>query len=166
MGTQTARKNVVEVDVEQFLTERFEDKKLVIDKSLEDEDGVEVYGFHRMIVLVKVQGEEVRFLPIYQKICSTSLMSEMNVNAISKIAYSGANQSVLENARRNKNFYSREWVTFIQARKIGKKIAKGEEGVKLVRVLEIKKKGKKENKTVVRSFTVFNTLQTEEVKNA
>lgn len=93
-------------------------------------------------------------------------MSNINVNAISKIAYKGNNQDTLEAARIKKNFYSREWLTFLQAKAIGRTICKGEQGVKLVKYMQIKdKKGKKMEKIYVRPFTVFNFLQTKEASN-
>lgn len=81
-------------------------------------------------------------------------------NGVSKIIYKGGNQIRLQEAFLSNGFTSNNWVTFLQAKQIGKSVKEGEHGVRLVKYMENKtKKGKVE--VAVRAFTVFNFDQLE-----
>lgn len=84
----------------------------------------------------------------------------MQTNFITNVRYSGSNQDSLLHAKMAKGYATNEWLTFVQARKAGRKVKKGEKGIRLVRIIEFKnKKGVKETRAV--GFTVFNISQTE-----
>lgn len=86
----------------------------------------------------------------------------MQTNFKTKAPYTGANSSTLAHVQIQKNYQHKQWLTFVQARQLGKQIRKGEKGVKLLRVLEVpNKKNKKIKDKVVRSFFVFNVEQVE-----
>lgn len=87
--------------------------------------------------------------------------NNLQINAITKNAYVGANQAELLEVKRQENYQSNEWVTFIQAKTLGKKLvnAKGK-GVRLLRFsyddeVAVDEKGRA--KGFVKGFTVFNT---------
>lgn len=92
----------------------------------------------------------------------------MQSNAISKLAYTGLNQELLQTVKTEKGYQANEWITFVQAKSIGRNVRKGEKGVCLVRVVEIQKrnkKGKVDEKTYLKRFTVFNIEQTDKAKD-
>lgn len=84
----------------------------------------------------------------------------MQKNAITGVEYKGNNQADLLEAK--KEGYSDEWITFLQARTLGRTVIKGQKGVRLLKFLsEVDENGKK--KGGVMGFTVFNISQTQEV---
>lgn len=86
----------------------------------------------------------------------------MQTNFKTKVAYSGSNSSTLSRIQKARNYKHSEWLTYVQAKQLGKKVKKGEKGVKLLRVLEVEnKKNKKIKDKVVRGFVVFNVEQIE-----
>ena len=87
------------------------------------------------------------------------------INAITGNAYTGNNAIQLEAA----GFDDPRFLTFRQARTIGRTVRKGEHGITLVRVVKVDKKnaqGKIEKKNAPKYFTVFNFSQTEELVEA
>lgn len=86
----------------------------------------------------------------------------MQTNFKTKVAYSGANASALSHVQKAKNYQHTQWLTFLQAKELGKQVKKGEKGVKLLRVIEVEnKKNKKIKEKIVRGFVVFNVEQVE-----
>lgn len=90
----------------------------------------------------------------------------MQINAVTKKAYEGNNQDQLEGMFLQNEFGSTEWLTFIQAQSIGRKVKAGAKGTKLVRMILIEKKTKMglKREFYPKTFTVFNIDQTEVVK--
>jgi antirestriction protein ArdC len=87
------------------------------------------------------------------------------INAITGNPYTGNNAIQLEAA----GFDDPRFLTFRQARTIGRTVRKGEHGITLVRVVKVDKKnaqGKIEKKNAPKYFTVFNYSQTEELVEA
>lgn len=85
---------------------------------------------------------------------------DMQVNGHTGEAYKGENQMHLQVAKREHNYDSSEWYTYLQAKEHGWKVQKGQHGIRLTRVIE---DTVKDNKTGVtrprfglRHFTVFN----------
>ena len=61
-------------------------------------------------------------------------------------------------------FNSDEWLTFVQANTVGRKVRKGSKATHLTRVVEYgrtNKQGKVEKKVGIKGFAVFNLDQTE-----
>lgn len=87
-----------------------------------------------------------------------------HINAVTKKEYAGTNQGVLKKVAEKNSYISTEWLTFVQAKSLGRNIVKGQQGVKLVKFIEDdvfnKEKNKTETKTGFRTFTVFNFEQT------
>ncbi len=84
------------------------------------------------------------------------------INTVTKSQYTASNLESLESIQRIKGYASSEWCTFVQARNEGKRVRKGEHGVKLWRVIEVIDNQGKLKKTIIH-FTVFNTEQLETV---
>ena len=87
------------------------------------------------------------------------------INAITGNPYTGNNAIQLEAA----GFSDPRFLTFRQARTIGRTVKKGESGIRLVRIVKVDKKnsqGKIEKKPAPKYFTVFNFTQTEEMVEA
>jgi len=86
------------------------------------------------------------------------------INAITGNPYTGKNAIELESA----GFSDPRFLTFRQAKSIGRVVKKGEHGIRLVRIVRVDKKnkstGKVEKKPAPKYFTVFNFSQTEELK--
>lgn len=84
-------------------------------------------------------------------------------NFLTKKAYSGSNVDTLMDA----GFESEFWMTFAQARKIGRKVLKGSHGTQIIKIVikEVvnEKTGKIEEKKFPKYYTVFNIEQTAEV---
>jgi len=85
------------------------------------------------------------------------------INAITGNAYTGNNAIQLEAA----GFSDPRFLTFRQARTIGRTVRKGEHGIGLMRVVKVEKKdkltGKVKKVPAPKYFTVFNYSQTEEL---
>ena len=87
------------------------------------------------------------------------------INAITGNPYTGGNAIELEAS----GFADPRFLTFRQARTIGRTVKKGEHGIRLVRIVKVDKKnaqGKIEKKPAPKYFTVFNFTQTEEMVEA
>lgn len=86
-------------------------------------------------------------------------------NAVTGRRYSGINPFLLAMTAIEKGFSSPEWLTFNQARAVGGNVRKGEKGSKIVFYSIIEKldkaTGKKDKIPLLRSFTVFNREQCE-----
>lgn len=69
MNTQPLNmKEKIQVKIDNYLKSQFGNAKFVLNKSLFDEqDGVEVYGFNAIKILVKELGQEIQFLPVFKK---------------------------------------------------------------------------------------------------
>ncbi len=84
------------------------------------------------------------------------------INAVSKRAYRGVNNIVLELTQFGKGYESAVWCTFKQAKDIGGRVRKGEKGSPIVfwKMLESKdKEGNARTIPFLRSSTVFNVDQ-------
>lgn len=90
-------------------------------------------------------------------------------NAKTGNAYSGKNLMDLAMTAKRKGYTSDQWMTFLQAKELGRKIKKGEHGVSIFcgfRSYQSKDEdGKLEDKTAFRFAKVFNLDQTEEASN-
>lgn len=90
-------------------------------------------------------------------------------NHITNKAYQGGNQVALMEAKEEFKFVSDSWLTFLQAKSIGRKIKKGSKGIAIRRISEVEVKDKKgEVSTELKPMggaRVFNYDQTEEFKN-
>jgi antirestriction protein ArdC len=86
----------------------------------------------------------------------------MMINAITKKEYTGTNQANLQGA----GFSDNRFLTFVQAKGLGRQVKKGSKGIRLMTVLEKERKnkitGKVEKKKTPFYFTVFNFSQTKE----
>lgn len=86
-------------------------------------------------------------------------------NFITKVAYTGENAMILSML----DYASPYYLTYKQAQSVGLQVRKGEHGIVLKRVVEVKEKNKKtgkiEKKKVARGFVVFNVSQCDEVKS-
>jgi len=87
-------------------------------------------------------------------------------NKISGLSYQGKNQTNLLTVKKEKNFSSNAWITFIQAREQGLKIKKGSKAVGIFKgfgkVERKTKDDKVRTKNVPMGFAyVFNLDQTE-----
>ena len=94
------------------------------------------------------------------------LMTNLQSNAITGKPYEGRNQVELLRAKEAGKFGSDEWVTFLQARELSRKIVKGSHGVgvfKGYRTFEVTdEKGKLKTESRPAGWaTVFNLDQTE-----
>lgn len=81
------------------------------------------------------------------------------INYLTNKAYKGKNQAILEELAKNCKFQHNKWATFLQFREQGLSINKGEQGVKLLAVMDKEEENQKERKGV-KYFTVFNLEQT------
>lgn len=97
-------------------------------------------------------------------------MYKTQINKTTKVPYKGKNQDILLEVKENNGYKSNEWITYVQARKLGKKLvnAKGK-GIGLKTFANDTEKNAKTGKTdyVSRpvSFYVFNTDLIEEKQN-
>lgn len=80
-------------------------------------------------------------------------------NFVTKKVYRGFNLCILD----NKEFASRDWITFNQARDLGGTVKKGEHGTAILfwKWREKEEKGEKVKIPVIRYYTVFNVTQCE-----
>lgn len=85
------------------------------------------------------------------------------VNFKTKKIYSGVNQDHLAHVRGSKGYQSNQWLTFLQAKELGYKVKKGEQGVKILKLVEDErvKNGAIEKVKSVRTYVVFNIEQLE-----
>jgi antirestriction protein ArdC len=83
------------------------------------------------------------------------------INALTNIPYTGQNVDTLMTS----GFQDPRFMTFAQARKMGRTVIKGSKGIRLIRVVDINKvnpkTGRKEKKKAPKPFHVFNWSQTE-----
>jgi len=83
------------------------------------------------------------------------------INALTNLPYSGENATLLMSS----GFEDPRFVTFAQARKMGRKVKKGSKGIGLRRIVEVNQMNPKTNRLErvkrPRFFTVFNWSQTE-----
>ncbi len=99
----------------------------------------------------------------------------MQKNGSSHQAYQGQNQVDLSVSAHKNGYTSNEWVTFLQAKELGRKIKKGEHGMHIFKGfgefadVTKNKEGKQETRFVSRPIgmaTVFNLDQTELVEQS
>lgn len=93
----------------------------------------------------------------------------MNQNYITKNIYEGRNQAELETARKQNGYTSDQWLTFLQAKSVNRKVIKGSRGVHVFRGFQEfdtkDKNGKLKTESRPLGFhCVFNLDQTEEIK--
>ena len=83
------------------------------------------------------------------------------INALTNRPYSGENADILMSS----GFEDPRFLTFAQARRLGRRIKKGSKGIGLRRIVEVTKQNPKTNRLEKvkrpRFFTVFNWTQTE-----
>lgn len=85
-------------------------------------------------------------------------MSQLNF--VTKHEYAGSNADTLAHVQNQNGFQSNEWLTFLQAKTVGRKILAGQKGIKLVKFLKIPATATEDEKTVPKTFVVFNVDQT------
>jgi antirestriction protein ArdC len=85
----------------------------------------------------------------------------MHINHLTRHAYAGTNQDTLAEVQQANGYQSREWLTFVQARRINRTVRQGEHGVKLVKVSEERDEKTNATKRSIKRFVVFNLEQTE-----
>ncbi len=93
---------------------------------------------------------------------------EYQINAVSRMPYQGKNQGELISAKQKNNFESNEWLTFLQAKQIGRTVKKGSKSVSVFKGFGQITKPSKDGKTKIESAplgfaNVFNLDQTEEL---
>ena len=83
------------------------------------------------------------------------------INALTNRPYTGQNSDILMTS----GYEDPRFMTFAQARKMGRKVKKGSKGIGLRRIVEVNKMntktGRIERKKAPKYFTVFNWTQTE-----
>jgi|TARA_A100001391_G_scaffold173149_1_gene135023 antirestriction protein ArdC len=83
------------------------------------------------------------------------------INALTNRPYTGQNADILMTS----GYEDPRFMTFAQARKMGRKVKKGSKGIGLRRIVEVNKMntktGRIERKKAPKYFTVFNWTQTE-----
>ena len=83
------------------------------------------------------------------------------INALTNRPYTGQNADTLMTS----GYEDPRFMTFAQARKMGRKVAKGSKGIPLLRIVDVEKfnakTGRIERKKAPKPFTVFNWSQTE-----
>jgi len=83
------------------------------------------------------------------------------INALTNRPYTGQNADILMTS----GYEDPRFMTFAQARKMGRKVKKGSKGIGLRRIVEVNKMntktGRIERKKSPKYFTVFNWSQTE-----
>ena len=97
------------------------------------------------------------------------IIMKQQINKITKLAYKGSNQSVLNEAKEINGFVSNEWMTFLQAKMYADKlkIKKGSKGTKIFTIIDYINKNSKGRDDLFhgkKNFTVFNLDQTEPVE--
>ena len=83
------------------------------------------------------------------------------INALTNRPYTGQNADTLMTS----GYDDPRFMTFAQARKMGRKVKKGSKGIGLIRIIEVEKvdraTGRIERKKSPKYFTVFNWSQTD-----
>ena len=103
-------------------------------------------------------------LPVWEKPWKKGFMG-FPTNAFSKSFYSGVNTLILWLRQSNTGFETSQWLTFLQVKKLGGKVKKGEKTTQIVfyKKLVITDKESEEEKTIplLKTHAVFNLSQTE-----
>lgn len=85
------------------------------------------------------------------------------INAVTMKSYSGTNAFILGSS----SFADNRFMTFLQAKTLGRKVRKGEQGITIRRVVIVREldraTAKMKPKKTLKFFTVFNWDQTETV---
>ena len=107
-------------------------------------------------------------LPVWEKPWKKGFMG-FPTNAFSKSFYSGVNTLILWLRQSNTGFETSQWMTFLQVKKLGGSIKKGERATQIVfyKKLVITDKESEEEKTIplLKTHAVFNLSQTEGLKH-
>ena len=105
-----------------------------------------------------------RGLPVWEKPWEKGFMG-FPENAFSKSFYSGVNTLILWLRQSKTGFETSQWITFLQVKKLGGKVKKGEKATPIVfyKKLVITDKESEEEKTIplLKTHAVFNLSQTE-----
>ena len=103
-------------------------------------------------------------LPVWEKPWEKGFMG-FPENAFSKSFYSGVNTLILWLRQFNTGFETSQWITFLQVKKLGGKVKKGEKATQIVfyKKLVITDEESEEEKTIplLKTHAVFNLSQTE-----
>ena len=103
-------------------------------------------------------------LPVWEKPWKKGFMG-FPTNAFSNSFYSGVNTLILWLRQSNTGFETSQWLTFLQVKKLGGKVKKGEKATQIVfyKKLVITDKESEEEKTIpmLKTHSVFNLSQTE-----
>ena len=84
----------------------------------------------------------------------------MQINHITRRPYERGNQAMLAEQKAACLYQSDEWLTFRQARAVGRTVKKGEHGIILGRVLEDRDEQTNRKRRAFKRFVVFNLDQT------
>ena len=91
----------------------------------------------------------------------------MQINKITQLPYQGKNQVRLAIVKANNSYKSNEWLTFVQARGLKRKVLKGSKATQIFKGFKkgtkIDKKGKVKNYTFGGYANLFNLEQTEKI---
>lgn len=90
-------------------------------------------------------------------------LDKVQVNGITMKPYAGENQMVLKLVAMKCQFVINEWVTFLQAKQLGRRVKKGARGTRITKMVEkeIERDGMKRRELYPRHYVVFNLEQTE-----
>lgn len=93
----------------------------------------------------------------------------MQVNDSTGKEYTGGNVIILSQIQKERGYQEGRWMTFLQGKKLGLMVKKGEKGVKIITAAGIKRKNEKsKEEETIRIFgikkTVFNVDQFKPVK--
>ena len=109
-----------------------------------------------------------RGLPVWEKPWEKGFMG-FPTNAFSKSFYSGINTLILWLRQSKVGFETSQWITFLQVKKLGGSIKKGEKATRIVfyKKLVITDKKSEEEKTIplLKTHAVFNLSQTKDLEH-
>lgn len=93
----------------------------------------------------------------------------MQINDSTGKEYTGGNVIILSQAQKERGYQEGRWMTFLQGKKMGLMVKKGERGVRIITAAGIKRKDEESKKEeTVRIFgikkTVFNVEQFKTIK--
>jgi antirestriction protein ArdC len=84
----------------------------------------------------------------------------MQINSLTRNEYNGQNADALAHYKAANGFKTNEWLTFLQAKQIGRQVKKGAHGCKILKLIN---DPQDRDKRFMRTYTVFNLDQTEPV---
>jgi antirestriction protein ArdC len=89
-------------------------------------------------------------------------MAQIPTNAVTGVAYAGANVPRLLSAAEERGWTDLRFLTYLQAKSVGAQVRKGEHGTRIVKVVDHKADDRKQDDhdyRAPRTYTVFNVAQ-------